>query len=91
VPTKSSGPLFATVNLDRGETGQVPLARRRQGDGQAAEKVKETHESLRDALRRAELTVEINGRTTTLTSGNCRLPITVGGVQTPVLRPRPGL
>jgi hypothetical protein len=43
--------------------------------------VNETRDSLRSALRRADITVEINGRTATLTSGNYRLPIPVGGVQ----------
>src|SRR5262249_55512150 len=73
-------PLFATVDLDRGETVEVRLA-----DGSNAKvklvEIKETRDSLREALRRADVTVEINGRTTTLTSGNYRLPVLAGGVQ----------
>src|SRR3954465_5938832 len=73
-------PLFATVDLDRGETVEVRLP----DGGKATVKlleIKETRDSLREALRRAEVSVEINGRTTTLTSGNYRLPVPVGGVQ----------
>jgi murein DD-endopeptidase MepM/ murein hydrolase activator NlpD len=73
-------PLFATIDLDRGETVEVRLP----DGGKATVKlleIKETRDSLRDALRRADVTVEINGRTTTLTSGNYRLPVTAGGVQ----------
>ena len=69
-------PLFATVDLDRGETVEVRLP----GGGKSTVKlveVKETRDSLREALRRADVTVEINGRTTTLTSGNYRLPVRV--------------
>ena len=50
------------------------------GGGKATVKlveIKETHDSLRETLRRAEVTVEINGRTTILTSGNYRLPVRV--------------
>jgi hypothetical protein len=43
--------------------------------------IKETRDSLREALRRADVTVEINGRAATLTSGNYRLPVPVGDVQ----------
>jgi len=73
-------PLFATVDLDRGETVEVRLP----DGGKATVKVvqiRETRDSLREALRRADVTVEINGRKTTLTSGNYRLPMTVAGVQ----------
>jgi hypothetical protein len=73
-------PLFATVELDRGETVEVRLPDRVQATVKLLE-IKETRDSLREALRRAEVTVEINGRTTTLTSGNYRLPVPVGGVQ----------
>src|SRR6187401_2439404 len=73
-------PLFATVDLDRGETVSVRLP----DGGKATVKlleIEETRDSLREALRRADVTVEINGRPTTLASGNYRLPVTDGGVQ----------
>ena len=73
-------PLFATVDLDRGESVEVRLP----DGGKATVKlleIKETRDSLREALRRADVTVAINSRTATLTSGNYRLPVPVGGVQ----------
>jgi murein DD-endopeptidase MepM/ murein hydrolase activator NlpD len=73
-------PPFATVDLDRDESQEVRLA-----DGTRAKVrllgVEETRDSLRSALRLARVRVEINGTTTTLTSGNYRLPVTVAGVQ----------
>jgi murein DD-endopeptidase MepM/ murein hydrolase activator NlpD len=73
-------PLFSTIDLDRGESVEVRLPNGSKASVKLLD-VKETRDSLRDALRRADVTVEINGRTTTLTSGNYRLPVTVGGVQ----------
>jgi hypothetical protein len=73
-------PLFTTIDLDRGETVEVRLP----DGGKATVKlldIKETRDSLREALRRADVTVAINGRMTTLVSGNYRLPVPVGGVQ----------
>ncbi len=73
-------PLFATIDLDRNESQEVQLA-----DGTRAKvkllDVEEIRDSLRSAIRQARVKVEINGRTTTLTSGNYRLPVTVAGVQ----------
>src|SRR5262249_17096189 len=73
-------PLFATVDRDRGETVEVRLADGGKTTVKLVE-IKETRDSLREALRRADVTVEINGRPITLTSGNYRLPVTVAGVQ----------
>jgi hypothetical protein len=73
-------PLLRTVDLDRGESQLVELA-----DGTRARikllDVEEERDSVRSAIRQARVKVEINGRTTTLTSADYRLPITVGGVQ----------
>src|SRR5262245_32088804 len=73
-------PLFSTIDLDRGESVEVKLR-----DGSKASvkllNVKETRDSLRAALRWADVAVEINGRAATLNSGNYRLPVSVGGVQ----------
>src|SRR5262245_19086746 len=72
-------PPFATVDLDRNETQEVRLA-----DGTRAKvkllDVEESRDSLRSAIRQARVKVYINGTTTTLTSGNYRLPVTVAGV-----------
>ena len=54
---EKKNPLFATVDLDRGETVQVRLP----DGGKATVKlleIKETRDSLREALRRAEVTVD---------------------------------
>src|SRR5690348_4535973 len=73
-------PAFATIDLDRGESQDVRLP-----DGARAKvkllDVEEARDSLRSALRLARVKVEINGGTTTLTSGNYQLPVTVAGVQ----------
>jgi len=54
-------PLFATVDLDRGETVEVRLP-----DGTKATvkllDIKEMRDSPREALRRADVSVEINGQ-----------------------------
>jgi murein DD-endopeptidase MepM/ murein hydrolase activator NlpD len=72
--------LFATVDLDRGESQAVQIA-----DGTRANvkllDVQETRDSLRSALRLAQVKVEINGSPITLASGNYRLPVTVAGIQ----------
>src|SRR4051812_12901214 len=73
-------PPFSTIDISRNESLDVRLA-----DGTKARVkllgVEETRDSLRSALRQARVKVEINGRTTTLTSGNYRLPVAVAGVQ----------
>jgi hypothetical protein len=43
--------------------------------------VEEARDPIRDAVRRAVVKVEVNGRTIELTSGNYQLPQTVAGVQ----------
>src|SRR5262245_20011640 len=43
--------------------------------------LRETRDSIRDAVRRAEVDVEVNGHKVTLVSANYRLPTTVAGVQ----------
>src|SRR5262245_27537976 len=79
-PDHLQKPLFATVDIDRGEARDVTLS----DDSKVAVKlidVDETRDSLRAALRLARVKIEINGRAATLTSGNYRLPVTVGGAQ----------
>src|SRR5262245_22270552 len=69
-----------TVDLNVGESEQVTM-----GDGRKVllklVSLKETRDSLRDAVRLAEVVVEIDGKPTTLASANYRLPTTVGKVQ----------
>ena len=77
---ESAQPPFRTVDLNIGEAQEVKFS-----DGTTA-KVKllglmETRDSVRDAVRRAEVKVEINGNVTNLVSATYHLPATVGGVQ----------
>lgn len=79
-PEPTLRPLVRVVDLDRGESTQVELA-----DGSKATvkliEVQETRDPIRDAVRRARVTVEVNGQTTTLDVGNYQLPVTFAGVQ----------
>jgi hypothetical protein len=73
-------PLFKTVDLKAGDTRATTL-----NDGVAAKvklvSVLENCDTVRGAVRRAEVTVEINGTMVKLASGNYRLPVTIAGVQ----------
>lgn len=73
-------PLHQTVELDKGEAVEVELH-----DGtKAAIKLidaSEERDSVRDALREARVTIEVNGVRATLVAANYRLPTTVGNVQ----------
>ncbi|MCB1061932.1 MAG: PKD domain-containing protein [Verrucomicrobiae bacterium] len=79
-PEPTRQPLVRVVDLDPGESADVELA-----DGSKATvkliELKETRDPIRDAVRAARVTVEVNGETTTIDSGNYHLPVTVGGVQ----------
>ncbi len=73
-------PLVRTVDLDIGQQTAVELA-----DGTSASVkligVKEKRDSVRGALRRATVEVEVDGRRVELISATYHLPITVGRVQ----------
>jgi len=73
-------PLVRTVDLNVGESSEVRLV-----DGSTANvkllDLKENRDDLRQAVREARVTVEVNGTKAVLTACNYRLPITVGGVQ----------
>ncbi len=79
-PRPTLVPLQRTVDLSVGETQTVELC-----DGKRATvkllDLKETRDVLRNAVRRAEVRVEVNDQLVTLVSANYRLPTTVGGVQ----------
>lgn len=68
------------VDLDAGTTERVELA-----NGTTATvkllSASETRDKIRNAVRSAAVDVEVNGVRATLTCGNYRLPIAVGGVQ----------
>jgi murein DD-endopeptidase MepM/ murein hydrolase activator NlpD len=73
-------PLFRVVDLDVGVAEQVRLA-----DGTNATvkllSTSETRDHVRSAVRDARVEVEINAARATLSCGNYRLPVAVGGVQ----------
>ena len=79
-PGPTRQPLVRVVDLDRGESAEVTLA-----DGSKAKvkllDVQETRDAIRGAVRSVRVTVEVNGKTTTLNAGNYNLPVTFAGVQ----------
>jgi murein DD-endopeptidase MepM/ murein hydrolase activator NlpD len=79
-PEPTRKPILRVVDLDLGESAQVTFA-----DGKTATvkllDLKETRDTIRNAVREAEVKVEVNGKPVTLSSGNYNLPVTVGGVQ----------
>jgi murein DD-endopeptidase MepM/ murein hydrolase activator NlpD len=79
LPEPKITPPFVTVDLNLGESQEVTL-----GGKKVAVKLldlQESSDSIRNAVRRAEVTVEVAGQKATLVSANYRLPKTVGDVQ----------
>jgi murein DD-endopeptidase MepM/ murein hydrolase activator NlpD len=79
-PEPKLEPLVRVADLDVGESQTVELC-----DGSEATvkllDLKETRDDLRNAVRRAVATVEVNDRTVSLVSSTYRLPTTIAGVQ----------
>lgn len=79
-PTPKIKPLVRVVDLDIGESQNVVLC-----DGSNATvkllDLKEKRDEIRNAVRKAVATVEINGKTVSLVSSTYRLPTTIAGVQ----------
>jgi murein DD-endopeptidase MepM/ murein hydrolase activator NlpD len=73
-------PLLRSLDLNVGESCDVKLS---DGNSVAVKllDLTETRDDLRQAVREARVTVELNGQKATLTAGNYRLPITLGGAQ----------
>ncbi len=73
-------PLVRVVDLDIGETRQVTL---HNGDKATVKllELSEKRDSVRKAVRRAEVKVEVNGQKGTLISSTYHLPTVIGGVQ----------
>ena len=73
-------PLFRAVDIDVGATERVQFS-----DGKSATvkllSISEVRDKARSAIREARAEVEIDGSRATLSCGNYRLPVTVGGVQ----------
>jgi hypothetical protein len=79
LPQPTIEPPFQTVDLDVGETQQVTL--RGQTIAVKLLDLSEVSDSLRGAVRRAEVDVEVDGKKVTLVSANYRLPVVVGKLQ----------
>jgi murein DD-endopeptidase MepM/ murein hydrolase activator NlpD len=79
-PEPTAKPLLRAVDLNCGESAEVELC-----DGTKVRvkllDLRETADSLRLAVRDARVQVEIDGRTTWLTSAQYQLPITLGKAQ----------
>ncbi|NUQ64649.1 MAG: peptidoglycan DD-metalloendopeptidase family protein [Pirellulales bacterium] len=73
-------PLLRTVDLNIGQQAEVRLC-----DGSTAAvklvALEECRDTLRNAVREARATIEVNGERATLVAAYYRLPVTVGGVQ----------
>ncbi len=79
-PKPTRTPLVRTVDLDSGESAEVRLH-----DGSAATvrllDLAEHRDDLRNAVRRAEATVAVNGERTVLVAATYHLPTTIAGVR----------
>ncbi len=73
-------PLFRVVDINVGETQRIQLA-----NGKAATvkllAIADSRNKVRSAIWDARAEVEINGEHATLSCGNYRLPVSIGGVQ----------
>ena len=73
-------PLFRVVDLDVGETGEVTLVNGRKVALRVL-RLDEQRDPLRDAVRRATVTLTVDGQRATLVCATYHLPQTVGHVQ----------
>ncbi len=69
-----------TADLNVGESQEVIMADGRKVAVRLLD-LQETRDPLREAVRRAEVVVEVNGQKVTLVSANYRLPTAVAGMQ----------
>ena len=76
----ATGPLVRVVDLDLGETAAVTLCDGSQATVKLLE-LKETRDNVSFAVRRAEVTVEVNGQRGKLVSATYHRPQTIGNVQ----------
>jgi hypothetical protein len=73
-------PLLRTVDLNVGQQCEVELSSGKTATVKLLD-LQETRDTLRNAVREARVTVEVNGRKATLVAAYYRLPVTVGDVQ----------
>lgn len=80
MPRPTLAPLQRTIDLNVGESQEVELANGKKIPVKLLD-LRETRDDLRQAVRKAEVTVEVGGEKVVLVSANYRLPVTVAGVQ----------
>ena len=79
IPAPTLKASMRTVDLDVGETDVVAMSDGKKVSVRLLE-LKEVRDPLREAVRLAEVSLEIDGKKGTLVSANYRLPIQIGGV-----------
>jgi murein DD-endopeptidase MepM/ murein hydrolase activator NlpD len=79
-PEPTLTPRVRAVDLNLGEATEVELANGHKIAVKLLD-LRETRDELRNAVRRAEVTVEVAGQKVSLVSANYRLPATIAGVQ----------
>ncbi len=80
IPQPKLTPLHVTVDLNLGESQEVTLTSGKKVTVKVVD-LDEQRDSLRGAVRKAEVKVLVDGKEVTLVSANYRLPATVGEVQ----------
>ncbi len=73
-------PLHRTVELNVGESAEIELSDKSKATVKLV-KLEELRDSVRNAVREARVTVEVNGETATIVAASYRLPTNLGGVQ----------
>ncbi|MDZ4687302.1 MAG: PKD domain-containing protein [Planctomycetaceae bacterium] len=79
-PASTLLPPMSVIDLNVGESSVVELSDRSRVSVKLLG-LQETRDTLRNAVRRADVKVEVAGQVVTLVSANYRLPQTVGSVQ----------
>lgn len=80
LPEPKLAPLHATADLNLGESQEVTLTNGKKVTVKVLD-LMEQRDSLRGAVRKAEVKVLVDGKEVTLVSANYRLPVKVGEVQ----------
>src|SRR5207248_2291575 len=79
-PEPTLMPLLRALDLNVGESKEVALANGNKVVVKLLD-LRETRDELRNAVRRAEVMVDVSGQKVSLVSANYRLPVTVAGVR----------
>ncbi|MHC4566972.1 MAG: hypothetical protein ACYTE3_14595 [Planctomycetota bacterium] len=79
-PEPKLEPLVRVADLNVGESQTVELSNGSEATVKLLD-LKEARDDLRNAVRRAVATVDVNGRTVSLVSSTYRLPTTIAGLQ----------